>query len=62
MLQVVFCGTFPASLKPAVCRYLTTPCEIVITDEADIAARLPDTDVLVTMVMTAEMGHARAHG
>jgi phosphoglycerate dehydrogenase-like enzyme len=58
MLQVVFCGTFPASLKPAVCRHLTTPCEIVITDEAGVAARLPDTDVLVTMVMTAEMGHA----
>jgi hypothetical protein len=33
MLQVVFCRTFATSLKSAVCRHLTTPCENV-TDEA----------------------------
>jgi phosphoglycerate dehydrogenase-like enzyme len=58
MLQVAFAGTFPASLAQPVRRYLTTPCEIVVADETAILPRLPDIDVLVTMALTAEMGHA----
>jgi phosphoglycerate dehydrogenase-like enzyme len=56
MLQVAFAGTFPASLEPAVRRHLTTPCGIVVADETGIAPLLADIDVLVTMVLTAEMG------
>src|SRR6516165_5749696 len=58
MLQVAFAGTFPASLAQPVRRYLTTPCEIVVADETGILPRLSAIDVLVTMVLTAEMGHA----
>jgi phosphoglycerate dehydrogenase-like enzyme len=58
MLQVAFAGTFPASLAEPVRRYLTTPCEIVVADEAAILPRLSAIDVLVTMALTAEMGQA----
>ena len=34
------------------------PCEIVVASEADILPRLPETDVLVTMGLTAEMAQA----
>ena len=53
MLQVAFAGTFPASLEQPVRRHLTMPCEIVVSSEADILPRLPETDVLVTMGLTA---------
>ena len=58
MLRVAFAGTFPASLEQPVRRHLTTPCEIIIASEADILARLAEIDVLVTMVLTAEMARA----
>jgi phosphoglycerate dehydrogenase-like enzyme len=58
MLQVAFAGTFPASLEQPVRRHLTTPCEIIVVDEADILPRLQHIDVLVTMALTAEMGRA----
>jgi phosphoglycerate dehydrogenase-like enzyme len=58
MLRVAFAGTFPASLEQPVRRHLTTPCEIIVADESDILARLQHIDVLVTMALTAEMGHA----
>src|SRR5262249_47091020 len=58
MLQVAFAGTFPASPEQPVRRHLTTPCEIVVASEADILPRLPETDVLVTMGLTAEMAQA----
>jgi phosphoglycerate dehydrogenase-like enzyme len=60
MLRVAFAGTFPASLEQPVRRHLTTPCEIIVADESDILPRLQHIDVLVTMTLTAEMGHAAA--
>ena len=60
MLQVAFAGTFPTSLEQPVRRHLTTPCQIVVASEADILPRLPETDVLVTMGLTAEMARAAA--
>jgi len=56
MLQVAFAGTFPASLEQPVRRHLTTPCEIIVVDEADILSRLQHIDVLVTMALTARWG------
>jgi phosphoglycerate dehydrogenase-like enzyme len=58
MLQVAFAGTFPASLEQPVRRHLTTPCEMIVGSEADILPRLSETDVLVTMALTAEMARA----
>ena len=58
MLHVTFSGTFAASLEQPVRRYLTTPCDIVVTDETGILLLLDGTDVLVTMTLTAEMGRA----
>jgi len=58
MLRVAFAGTFPASLEQPVRRHLTTPCEIIVAGESDILSRLQHIDVLVTMALTAEMGHA----
>jgi phosphoglycerate dehydrogenase-like enzyme len=60
MLKVGIVGTFAASLEDAIRRNLTIPCEIVVSDEAGIIARLPELDVLVTMVLTDEMGRAAA--
>jgi phosphoglycerate dehydrogenase-like enzyme len=60
MLQVAFAGTFPTRLEHPVRRHLTTPCEIVVASEADILPKLPETDVLVTMGLTAEMARAAA--
>ena len=58
MLRVAFAGTFPANLEQPVRRHLTTPCEIIVTDESEILPRLQHIDVLVTMALTAEMGNA----
>jgi phosphoglycerate dehydrogenase-like enzyme len=58
MLCVAFVGTFPASLSEPVRRHLTTPCEIVVPNEADIISRLSEVDVLVTMALTDEIGRA----
>jgi len=55
MLKVGIVGTFAASLEDAIRRNLTIPCEIVVSDEAGIFARLAELDVLVTMVLTGEM-------
>jgi phosphoglycerate dehydrogenase-like enzyme len=60
MLQVAFAGPFPTSLAPAVRRHLATPCEITVGSEAQIASLLPQIEVLVTMVLTAELGRAAA--
>jgi hypothetical protein len=60
MLKVGIVGTFAASLEDAIRRNLTIPCEIVVSDEAGIIARLPELDVLVTILLTDEMGRAAA--
>jgi phosphoglycerate dehydrogenase-like enzyme len=51
-------GTFAASLEGAIRQNLTIPCEIIVSDESGIISRLADIDVLVTMVLTPEMGRA----
>jgi phosphoglycerate dehydrogenase-like enzyme len=58
MLQVAFVGTFPAALEPAVRRHLATPCAISVASEADILPLLAETEILVTMGLTAEMARA----
>lgn len=60
MLKVGIVGAFAASLEGAIRRNLAIPCEIVVSDNSGIAARLADIDVLVTMVLTQEMGRASA--
>jgi phosphoglycerate dehydrogenase-like enzyme len=61
MLKVGIVGTFAASLESAIRRNLSIPCEIVVSDEAGIIARLGNIDVLVTMTLTREMMHAGTH-
>jgi phosphoglycerate dehydrogenase-like enzyme len=58
MLHVGIVGTFGASLEGVIRSHLTTPCEIVVSDEIGIISRLADVDVLVTMAFTDEMGRA----
>jgi phosphoglycerate dehydrogenase-like enzyme len=58
MLKVGIAGTFAASLEDAIRRNLTIPCEIVVSDEAGIVARLADIEVLITMVLTGAMARA----
>jgi len=55
MLKIAIVGTFAASLEGAIRRHLTTPCEIIVSDEV---SRLADVDVLVTMALTDAMGCA----
>ena len=58
MLRVAFVGTFAATLAPRVRELLSAPCDVILCDEAGIVARLPDLDVLVTLVLTREMAGA----
>ena len=58
MLHVVFAGTFAESLEQPMRRYLTTGCDVVVTDETGIVPLLDGIDVLVTMTLTAETGRA----
>ena len=57
-LRVAFAGTFSASLEPSVRSQLGVPSEIILADEASVASRLSDVDVLVTLAFTREMGAA----
>ncbi len=58
MLRVAFVGTLAASFADRVRAHLAVPCDIVLTDEREAASRLPEVDVLVTLVFTAAMGAA----
>jgi phosphoglycerate dehydrogenase-like enzyme len=58
MVQLAFAGTFAARLEERVRRYLGAACEVIRDDERGIVGRLVDTDVLVTMAFTREMGAA----
>src|SRR5712692_9619370 len=60
MLCVAFVGTFAASLEAPVRAHLGMPCNVILADEAGIASRLADVDVLVTMAFTREMAAAAA--
>jgi phosphoglycerate dehydrogenase-like enzyme len=57
-LRVAFAGTFSASLEAVVRSHLRVPCDVVLADEAAVASRLSDVDVLVTLAFTREMGAA----
>jgi phosphoglycerate dehydrogenase-like enzyme len=57
-LHVAFAGTFSATLQEPVRRRLTTPCDVIVGDEAAIVLRLADVDVLVTLAFTRQMGEA----
>lgn len=58
MLRVAFAGTFAASLEPRVRAQLTVPCDVLLADEAGVAGKLADVDVLITLLFTREMGAA----
>ena len=56
MLRVAFVGAFSASIADRVRAHLAVPCDIVLTDEAEVTSRIPEVDVVVTLVFTAGMG------
>src|SRR4051812_19550460 len=58
MLKIAFAGTFAATLEPAVRSHLALPCEVLVADEAGVAAKLGDVDVLITLAFTREMAAA----
>ncbi len=60
MLKIAFAGTFSRHLAKPVQSHLAVPHEIIVADDADIASRLADVDVLVSLVFTREMA-AAAH-
>jgi hypothetical protein len=45
--RVAFVGALAASFADRVRQHLAVPCEIELTDEAEIVSRLSETDVLV---------------
>jgi len=58
MLRVAFVGALPASFADRVRAHLAVPCDIVLVDEREVVSRVPEVDVLVTLVFTAAMGAA----
>jgi phosphoglycerate dehydrogenase-like enzyme len=58
MLRVAFLGALSSSFADRVRAYLTEPCDIIHTDEPEAVARLPEVDVLVTLLFTRAMGAA----
>jgi phosphoglycerate dehydrogenase-like enzyme len=60
MLQVAFVGALSASFADRVRTHVTVPCDITLTDEAEIVSLMPRVDVVVTLVFTEAMGKAGA--
>ena len=58
MLKIAFAGAFAARLADPVRGYLTAPHDIVVADEAGIISQLGDTDILVSLAFSREMGAA----
>ncbi len=58
MPRVAFVGALAASFASRVRAHLAVPCDFVLTDEAGVVSRLPEVDVLVTLVFTPAMGSA----
>jgi phosphoglycerate dehydrogenase-like enzyme len=54
--RIAFLGGLSWSLAEPVRAQLAVPCDIVRTDETQVAAELPTLDVLVSLVFTAGMG------
>ena len=57
-IRVAFAGTFAATLEGPVRARLALPCEVLVADEASVASKLADVDVLVTLAFTREMAAA----
>jgi len=57
-LRVAFVGSLAASFAERVRAHLTEPCDIVFTDETEVVSRMPEIDVLVSLVLTRAMGAA----
>jgi phosphoglycerate dehydrogenase-like enzyme len=57
-MRVAFVGGFAACFVEPVRARLTMPCDVVVADEREILARLPEVDVLVGMAFTPAMGAA----
>jgi phosphoglycerate dehydrogenase-like enzyme len=57
-IRVAFVGGFAACFVEPVRARLTLPCDVVVADEREILARLPEVDVLVGMTFTPAMGAA----
>jgi phosphoglycerate dehydrogenase-like enzyme len=55
-LRIAFAGAFAVRLEERVRAHLRVQCEVIRADEVEIASRLPQVDVLVTMAFTPEMG------
>jgi phosphoglycerate dehydrogenase-like enzyme len=58
MLRVAFVGALSASFADRVRAHLALPCDIVLSDETEVVSRLPEVDVVVTLVFTGAMGAA----
>ncbi len=58
MLRVAFVGALAASFAESVRAHLAVPCEFAMTDEAKVVSELPNVEVLVSLVFTAQMGAA----
>ena len=58
MLRVAFLGALSSSFAERVRAHLTVPCDVIHTDEKNAPSVLPEVDVLVTLVFTAEMAAA----
>ena len=56
ILRVAFADGFSAMFADRVRSHLDIPCEIALPDESGKIARLSETDVLVTLAFTPEMG------
>lgn len=58
MLRVAFLGALSSSFADRVRAHLTEPCDIIHIDEQEAVVRLPELDVLVTLLFTRAMGAA----
>jgi phosphoglycerate dehydrogenase-like enzyme len=57
-LRIAFAGAFAVRLEERVRAHLEMACDVICADEVEVASRLPEVDVLVTMAFTPEMGAA----
>lgn len=54
-MLAAFVGNFAATFVPVVQRHLSVACELIAGDEAAVASRLGEAEVLVTLALSAEM-------
>ena len=60
MMKVAFVGPLAGAFAKAVQAKVQVPCQIVLSDEIEIASEMPAVDVVVTLVFTKEMGERSA--